>query len=247
MPMTSLPASSTRPTPVGSSTRCARGLEEFALSLHPEKTRLIEFGRHRGGRTASSAGWASRRPSTSWASPSSAARPARAASSQQEDTARPHAGEAPGDQGGTAAAHAPADLRTGEMAEAGRERVLQLPRRADQQPSTRGLPIPCRRSLAAHAAAAQPEGPHDMGPDRRSWPTTGSPNPVSFIPGQACALPSNTRGGSRMRESRTYGSVRGARSNGRPYRDSRLPARWVLHVGVFLGQSRITPNMSNFS
>ena len=31
--------------------------------------------------------------------------------------------------------------------------------------------------------------------------------------------PSHTRGGSRMRESRTYGSVRGALSNGRPYRD----------------------------
>src|SRR6266576_2278930 len=31
--------------------------------------------------------------------------------------------------------------------------------------------------------------------------------------------PSFTRGGSRMRESRTYGSVRGALSNGRPYRD----------------------------
>ena len=31
--------------------------------------------------------------------------------------------------------------------------------------------------------------------------------------------PSHTRGGSRMRESRPYGSVRGALSNGRPYRD----------------------------
>src|SRR6476660_9784041 len=29
-----------------------------------------------------------------------------------------------------------------------------------------------------------------------------------------------TRGGSRMRESRTYGSVRGARGNSRPYRES---------------------------
>ncbi len=36
------------------------------------------------------------------------------------------------------------------------------------------------------------------------------------------ASPSNTRGGSRMRESRTYGSVRGARSNARPYRDRPL-------------------------
>src|SRR5215470_1811891 len=32
-------------------------------------------------------------------------------------------------------------------------------------------------------------------------------------------LPSLTRGRSRMRESRTYGSVRGAGSNPRPYRD----------------------------
>jgi hypothetical protein len=33
--------------------------------------------------------------------------------------------------------------------------------------------------------------------------------------------PSPTRGRSRMRESRTYGSVRGALSNERPYRDRR--------------------------
>jgi len=32
-----------------------------------------------------------------------------------------------------------------------------------------------------------------------------------------------TRGGSRMRESRTYGSVRGARGNSRPYREVRQP------------------------
>ena len=38
---------------------------------------------------------------------------------------------------------------------------------------------------------------------------------------RAIALPSRTRGGSRMRESRTYGSVRGARGNSRPYRESR--------------------------
>jgi hypothetical protein len=33
------------------------------------------------------------------------------------------------------------------------------------------------------------------------------------------ASPLRTQGGSRMRESRTYGSVRGALSNERPYRD----------------------------
>src|SRR6476469_2318105 len=45
-------------------------LREFALSLHPEKTLLIEFGRFAAERV-SGAGSASRRPSTSWASPSS--------------------------------------------------------------------------------------------------------------------------------------------------------------------------------
>jgi hypothetical protein len=34
------------------------------------------------------------------------------------------------------------------------------------------------------------------------------------------ASPSNTQGGSRMRESRTYGFVPGARSDMRPYRDT---------------------------
>ncbi len=34
-----------------------------------------------------------------------------------------------------------------------------------------------------------------------------------------CTVAVDTRGGNRMRESCTYGSVRGAPSNGRPYRD----------------------------
>ena len=62
--------------------------------------------------------------------------------------------------------------------------------------------------------------------DRFSWdritrladdwlPMPAYPSPMA----RACALPSDTQGGSRMRESRTYGSVRGAPSNGRPYRD----------------------------
>jgi len=53
-------------------------LGKFALSLHPEKTRLIEFGRHAAENRV--AGSASRRPSTSWALSSSAASPAEASS-----------------------------------------------------------------------------------------------------------------------------------------------------------------------
>ena len=55
---------------------------------------------------------------------------------------------------------------------------------------------------------------------------------ASFIPGRAIALPSHTRGGSRMRESRTYGSVRGALSNARPYRDRQRKAGAIQPVEV---------------
>jgi hypothetical protein len=48
---------------------------------------------------------------------------------------------------------------------------------------------------------------------------TGSQNRESFTRGQASALPLSTQGGSRMRESRSYGSVRGTVSNDRPYRE----------------------------
>src|SRR5258708_794340 len=42
---------------------------------------------------------------------------------------------------------------------------------------------------------------------------------VSFTLGRANASPSNTQGGSPVRESRTPGSVRGVLSNGHSYRD----------------------------
>ena len=81
------------------------------------------------------------------------------------------------------------------------------------------LPAPRHRPLAAHACG---------GAARRiglTWERMTKladdwlPKPRSFILGRTIASPSNTRGGSRMRESRTYGSVRGALSNERPYRD----------------------------
>src|SRR5690242_20739814 len=49
---------------------------------------------------------------------------------------------------------------------------------------------------------------------------TSFPNRVFFILGPNGASPSLTRGGSRMPESGSYGSVRGALSNERPYRHS---------------------------
>ena len=54
-------------------------LQEFALSLHPEKTRLIEFGRFASKQPldARPVNW---RPSNFWALPSSAVNPVEGAS-----------------------------------------------------------------------------------------------------------------------------------------------------------------------
>ena len=47
---------------------------KFGLELHPDKTRLIEFGRFAARDRAAAGRWASRRRSTSWASRTSARR-----------------------------------------------------------------------------------------------------------------------------------------------------------------------------
>src|ERR1700730_9307302 len=62
-------------------------------------------------------------------------------------------------------------------------------------------------------------------------------HPVSFIPGRANASPSNTQGGSPVRESRPLGSVRGVLSNGHSYRDrtAREPGRAAPAVPFLAG------------
>jgi RNA-directed DNA polymerase len=69
-----------------------------------------------------------------------------------------------------------------------------------------------------------------------------SRNRASFILGQAFVLPLNTRGGSRMREIRPYGSVRGALSNGRPYRNPKI--QWVVEVAVTAGAVARSPRLT---
>src|SRR3954465_13757888 len=51
------------------------------------------------------------------------------------------------------------------MAGAGRARLLQLSRRADQCACAGRVPAPCHRPLAAHAAASQPKGSAHVGAD----------------------------------------------------------------------------------
>ena len=69
------------------------------------------------------------------------------------------------------------------MVVAGRHRLLQLPRGADKQFDPDRVPIPRYQSLAAHAAAAEPERLDDLGADqavgRRLAPETANPSSVA--------------------------------------------------------------------
>src|SRR5467141_917791 len=109
--------------------------------------------------------------------------------------------------------------------------------------------MPCRPTIRRwpHSASSSPNFGSDRSSDAvrktarlgsrlRSWPKIGSQNRIPFIHGQEYASPSPTQGGSRMRESRTYGSVRGALSNERPYRD-RFARNDGRGVGYFLTPS----------
>ena len=86
--------------------------EEFALQLHPDKTRLIEFGRYAAA-TAQGAGLVNRKLSLSWGSPISAAAAAGANLCSSGNPAGPRPAQAQGNQTGAVAANALADPRTG--------------------------------------------------------------------------------------------------------------------------------------
>ena len=138
-----------------------------------------------GGKTASGAGLANRRPSTSWASSSSAARSRRGKFQIKRKSRRDRMrAKLQGHQTGTATADAPANPRTGKWLKqvvTGYFNYHAVP--------TNGRALAAFRfhvtdSLATHAAAAQPEGSRRRGSGSRGWPTTGSHNRVSFIPGQ---------------------------------------------------------------
>jgi RNA-directed DNA polymerase len=140
-------------------------LEEFALTLHADKTRLIEFGRfaaarraRRGLRQTGELPLPGLHPHLRQDAPG-------LVPAQAEEPARPHAGDSPGGEGGPAAAHASADPRPGALAEAGGHRLLCLPWGADEPSSTPGLPVPRHRSMATCASAPEPEGRLDVAAD----------------------------------------------------------------------------------
>jgi hypothetical protein len=83
----------------------------------------------------------------------------------------------------------------------------------------RDIPTLCSRSLATHSCSEVSA----ITQRRIGWQHSRQSSyryRASFIRGPAFASPSNTRGGSPVRESRPPGSVRGVRSNAHPYRDT---------------------------
>src|SRR4030088_785644 len=153
-------------------------LGEFALSLHPDKTRLIEFGRHAAAnRDRRGLG----KPETfNFLGFTFICGKSRRGKFL---LTRPHAGEAASHQAGVAAAQAPADPGPGEMAETGRQGLLQLSCRADQQSGAGRIPLLRHRTLAAIAQATQSERRHDLGADyavgQRLAPETGYPSSMA--------------------------------------------------------------------
>ena len=75
---------------------------------------------------------------------------------------------------------------------------------------------PAAESVEPRAGA---EGNASQQNTRRAQNRESVSHALASIRKENTALPSSTRGGSRMRASRLYGSVRGAHSNGRPYRE----------------------------
>src|SRR3989454_11904678 len=138
---------------------------------------------------------------------------------QTEDPARPHADEARGHQEGLATVDAPAHPPTGEMAGAGRQRILQLPRRADEQPCTRGLPRRDRQALVADTPPTQPKRRSHLGSDAeargRLASATAHPSPLA----QPTLCRHAPEVGAVCGKAARTDLCGGARGNSRPYRD----------------------------
>ena len=130
-------------------------LAAFALTLHPDKTRLIELGRHA----------AQNREKRGLGKPETfkflgfvlICGKSRRGDFQirrrsRHDRMRAKLREI------KAAAMAPADPGHREMARPSHRRLFRLPRRADQQRGDRRIPLPRHRSLVPATVPAQPEG-----------------------------------------------------------------------------------------
>ena len=194
--------------------------EEFALSLHPDKTRLIEFGRHAAVRRARRGlgkpetfnflGFTFICGRSRAASSSSRGNPGAIACGQSSRRSRRRCSSA-----GTS--------RSPSKGNGWRRSLGATLPTTPCRPTRRrsGLSVTTWSTCGAARSrdAAKKVGSPGNGSSRS--PMTFSPAPEPFTPGRSSALPSDTQGRSRMPELGSYGSVRGAAGNSRPYRGCR--------------------------
>jgi Reverse transcriptase (RNA-dependent DNA polymerase) len=158
-------------------------LRKFSLSLHPDKTRLIEFGRHAAAnRRRRGLGKPETFKFLGFVFICGKSRRGRFLVTRKSRRDR-HGREAARNQGGTATAAAPADPRNRELAGASRRRIPRLPRRADQQSGNRHVPLPRRRPLASDIEPTQPTISTHVAADEdaggRLPSTTPNPSPLA--------------------------------------------------------------------
>jgi hypothetical protein len=170
-------------------------LAKFGLALHPDKTRLIEFGRFAAHqRTAQGLG--------------NLRFPRLHAYLRQEEGRMVHPGsahhrqadasQARRDQGGAETHAPPAGARAGALVVAGGARQPRVSRRADQCAEDNVLPPLRRVALATRAVAPEPEGRGVVGadgPDRRALVATRQDQPSLA----ATSLPRQTPGAVQVR------------------------------------------------
>ena len=217
MPTTSLSASSTRADARRFLDEMRERLQEFALSLHPEKTRLIEFGRL-AAESRKRRGLGKPETFNFLGFTFICGKTRRGKFQIKRKTRRDRMR---------------AKLRKRSSRNCGGACISRFPNRevaeSRSSPAT-STTTRCRPTVATLAAFRSQVTKlwrrtlrQRSQKDWTTWeridaaggrlaPTTA----ISFTPGQSGALPSHTRGGSRMREMRPYGSVRGARGNSRP-------------------------------
>lgn len=200
-------------------------MAQFALTLHPEKTRPIEFGRHAAA-NRKARGLGKPEPSTSWASRISAGAPGAAGSCF---------GGHPGATGCTRSSSRSRRNSGGAGTSRWRSKgsgynrssaagSTTMPYRPTSPCSASSITVSPILGFARSGVEAKETKRHGRG---CGWSSSaGCRARASRILGPITDSASNIQGGSRMREIRPYGSVRGARSNARPYRDrSKLEIR----------------------
>ena len=158
-------------------------LQEFALTLHPEKSRLIEFGRF-AARDRKRRGLGKPETFNFLGFTFICGKSRRGKFLVKRKTRRDRMrAKLTDDQRGDVAAHAPTDPPTGEVAEAGRTWLLQLPRGADEQSCTCAVPGRDRQTLAAGPQPTQPERTPHLGTDDeaggRLAPQTANPSSLA--------------------------------------------------------------------